>query len=67
MILNTFENNNRLDQFKHFYNLSHEDLTGVAEAYKHGVMTEEEMREQVKVFMNEYAFNLIGLMSGEEE
>jgi hypothetical protein len=67
MILNTFKSNNKLDQFKHFYNLSHEDLTGVAEAYKHGAMSEEEMQEQVKVFMNEYTYNLIGLMSGKGE
>lgn len=67
VIQNIFKNNNKLDQFKHFYNLSHEDLTGVAEAYKHGAMTEEEMQEQIKVFMNEYTYNLIGLMSEEEE
>ena len=66
-ILSRFQSNNKLDQFKHFYSLSHEDLTGVAEAYKHGAMTEEEMQEQIKVFMDEYTYNLIGLMSGKEE
>ncbi|QWU14408.1 hypothetical protein SAMN04487895_101718 [Paenibacillus sophorae] len=43
-----------------------EDFTGIAEAYKAGAIeSEEEMQNQFKIFMEEYAVNLINLLNQE--
>lgn len=48
--------------------LALEDFTGIAEAYKNNLITnEEEAQEQFRIFLEEYTVNLINLLKEQQK
>ncbi|WP_379128848.1 hypothetical protein [Paenibacillus sp. sgz500958] len=60
VINSAIANNSR---FTEITALGLEDLAGVAQAYKTGAITsEEEMNEQMRIYLEEYTVNLINML-----
>ncbi|KAA9007358.1 hypothetical protein F4V43_02405 [Paenibacillus spiritus] len=67
VINNAFTDANK-DRYKSITDLALEDLTGTAEAYKAGAIdSEQEVSEQIRIFLEEYAVNLINLLTSKKE